>query len=47
MDIKAKIATLLFDFESLNDEAKEELDNGRGEDELLDIDEQVSPDPTE
>lgn len=48
MDIRAKMAALLFDFDSLNEEAQQELDNGKDEqeDELQQTDEQVSPDPT-
>ena len=48
MDIKAKVAALLFDFDSLNEEAQQELNNGKDEqeNELQQTDEQIPTDPT-
>ena len=47
MSLRQKIDNFFFDFNSLNEEAQEELDNGRSEsDELQQTDEQVPADST-
>lgn len=46
MDIRMKVASLLFDFDSLNEEAQEELSNGKDVEDVQQPDNEVSADTT-